>query len=107
MDFLIDLKKKIVLYFHNDPTTMLGSSNVADRIKLVKLCSRIVFNSNWSKKKFLTNFEFAASIFAKSQASASAIGVIPRYVIELIGFGGLLLLLLFLKVSSLLTQQIV
>ena len=34
---------------------MLGSSNVTDRIKLVKLCSRIVFNSNWSKKKFLTN----------------------------------------------------
>ena len=23
--FLADLKKKIVLYFHNDPTTMLGS----------------------------------------------------------------------------------
>ena len=55
VDFLIDLKKKIVLYFHNDPTTMLGSSSVSDRIKLVKLCSKIIFNSNWSKKKFLTN----------------------------------------------------
>ena len=55
VDFLIDLKKKIVLYFHNDPTTMLGSSSVSDRIKLVKQCSKIIFNSNWSKKKFLTN----------------------------------------------------
>ena len=55
VDFLIDLKKKIVLYFHNDPTTMLGSSSVSDRIKLVRLCSKIIFNSNWSKKKFLTN----------------------------------------------------
>ena len=55
VNFLIDLKKKIVLYFHNDPTTMLGSSNVSDRIKLVKQCSKIIFNSNWSKKKFLTN----------------------------------------------------
>ncbi len=54
VDSLVDLKKKIVLYFHNDPTTMLGSSSVTDRIKLVKFCSKIVFNSNWSKKKFLT-----------------------------------------------------
>ena len=55
VDFLTDLKKKIVLYFHNDPTTMLGSSSVSDRIKLVKHCSKIIFNSNWSKKKFLTD----------------------------------------------------
>ena len=34
---------------------MLGSSSVSDRIKLVRLCSKIIFNSNWSKKKFLTN----------------------------------------------------
>ncbi len=55
VDSLLDLKKKIVLYFHNDPTTMLGSSSINDRIKLVNICSKIVFNSNWSKKKFLTN----------------------------------------------------
>ena len=56
---LKDLNKKMVLYFHNDPTTMLGSSNSSDRLKLVKLCSKIVFNSNWSKKKFLTNLPFS------------------------------------------------
>ena len=54
MDSLINLNKKLVLYFHNDPTTMLGSSSVNDRINLVKRCSKIIFNSNWSKKKFLT-----------------------------------------------------
>ena len=56
VDFLTDLKKKIVLYFHNDPTTMLGSSSVSDRIKLVKHCSKIIFNSNWSKKKISNRF---------------------------------------------------
>ena len=54
VDSLLDLNKKLVLYFHNDPTTMLGSSTVKDRINLVKHCSKIIFNSNWSKKKFLT-----------------------------------------------------
>ncbi len=55
---LQELNKKMVLYFHNDPTTMLGSSNTSDRIKLTKLCSKIIFNSNWSKNKFLTNLPF-------------------------------------------------
>tara|TARA_B100001057_G_scaffold7226_1_gene6624 strand:- start:5868 stop:6449 length:582 start_codon:yes stop_codon:yes gene_type:complete len=55
---LQELNKKMVLYFHNDPTTMLGSSNTPDRIKLTKLCSKIIFNSNWSKNKFLTNLPF-------------------------------------------------
>ena len=53
--FLADLKKKIVLYFHNDPTTMLGSRSANERIKLVNHCSKIIFNSNWSKNKFLKN----------------------------------------------------
>ena len=52
---LKDINKKIVLYFHNDPTTMLGSSSSSDRIKLIQYCSKIIFNSNWSKKKFLSN----------------------------------------------------
>ena len=55
VDSLLNLKKKIVLYFHNDPTTMLGSTTISDRIKLINNCSKIIFNSNWSKKKFLTN----------------------------------------------------
>ena len=62
VDFLIDLKKKIVLYFHNDPTTMLGSSSVSDRIKLVKQCSKIIFNSNWSKKNFLQIYQLISII---------------------------------------------
>ena len=46
-------KKKYILYFHNDPLSMSGSISVKDRIFLLNNCYRIIFNSNWSKKRFL------------------------------------------------------
>ena len=46
-------KKNYVLYFHNDPLTMTGSKTVSDRKFLLSVCYKIVFNSNWSKKRFL------------------------------------------------------
>ena len=54
---LTELKSNIVLYFHNDPITMFGSKSVKERISLLKTCSKIIFNSMWSKKKFLTNLD--------------------------------------------------
>ena len=52
---LENLKKKIVLYFHNDPNSMLGSKTLNEKIKLVDLCNNIIFNSFWSKNQFLMN----------------------------------------------------
>ncbi len=51
--------KKIVLslYFHNDPLSMDGSKTVEERKKLLKNCYKIIFNSNWSKKRFLEGLE--------------------------------------------------
>jgi len=45
--------KTYVLYFHNDPLTMSGSKNISERIFLLKNCFKIIFNSNWSKRRFL------------------------------------------------------
>ncbi len=45
--------RNYILYFHNDPLSMNGSTSINDRIFLLKNCYRIVFNSNWSKKRFL------------------------------------------------------
>ena len=50
-------KAKIFLYFHNDPLSMTGSKSVIERINLLKSSDKIIFNSNWSKKRFLTNFD--------------------------------------------------
>ena len=48
-------KKTYILYFHNDPLTMIGSKTIFDRIFLMKHCFKIIFNSNWSKRRFLEN----------------------------------------------------
>ena len=45
--------KTYILYFHNDPLTMSGSKSIHERIFLLKNCFKIIFNSNWSKRRFL------------------------------------------------------
>ncbi len=55
LKFLVEnLSKRIyAIYFHNDPLTMTGSKSIEDRKYLLKYCYKIIFNSNWSKKRFL------------------------------------------------------
>ena len=36
---------------------MDGSKTINERKKLLKICYKIIFNSNWSKKRFLEGFE--------------------------------------------------
>ena len=53
-----DIKDKVfTLYFHNDPLSMDGSKTVEQRKKLLKICYKIIFNSSWSKKRFLQGLE--------------------------------------------------
>ncbi len=63
VNILTKLNTKIVLYFHNDPLTMIGSKNNRERIHLLNVCSRIIFNSEWSKRQFLKNL---SSFYHKS-----------------------------------------
>ena len=49
------INAKMVLYFHNDPLSMSGSKSVNNRKLLLQKCEKIVFNSQWSKKRFLNN----------------------------------------------------
>ena len=46
---------KIILFFHNNPLEMQGSTTVKDRLKLYNKSDMIIFNSEWTKKKFLKN----------------------------------------------------
>ena len=61
---LVGLKSKIVLYFHNDPRSMSGSKTVKERLYLINICSKIIFNSEWSKKQYLKDLN---SFFHKSE----------------------------------------
>ncbi len=53
-----EIKRKIfTLYFHNDPLSMDGSQTIEERKNLLKNCYKIIFNSSWSKKRFLEGLE--------------------------------------------------
>ncbi len=49
--------KKIILYFHNDPLSMNGSSSAKDRIFLLNNIDKILFNSKWSQERFFIGVE--------------------------------------------------
>ena len=49
--------QKIILYFLNDPLTMTGSKSILDRKKLLSNAAKIIFNSHWSRKRFLQGIE--------------------------------------------------
>ena len=74
-------KKNLVLYFHNDPLTMSGSKSITERKNLLKICYKIIFNSNWSKKRFLEGMQ---NKFVNSEKllvvfqSAKKINIIPK-----------------------------
>ena len=51
-DFFQKINSKIILYFHNDPTSMKGAKSVEERIFLIKNVDKIIFISKWVKKKF-------------------------------------------------------
>ena len=49
--------RNYTLFFHNDPLSMEGSKSVEERKYLLRICYRIIFNSNWSKKRFLEGLD--------------------------------------------------
>ena len=55
--YLEKYKKKIILYFHNDPLSMNGSKSVKDRLYLLNNIDKILFNSKWAQKRFFINIK--------------------------------------------------
>jgi len=76
-------KRNYTVFFHNDPLSMEGSKSIDDRKFLLKNCYRIIFNSYWSRNRFLEGLEnkFINSekllVFFQS-AKKSNIGVIKN-----------------------------
>ena len=46
-------KQPIILYYHNDATTMKGSKSISERKSILKKAAGVVFVSEYVKKKFL------------------------------------------------------
>jgi len=57
LKYIKKLNSKIVLYFHNDPLEMAGSEKVKDRLNLMEICEKIIFNSGWSKNRFIEGLD--------------------------------------------------
>ena len=49
---IYEINNNIVLYFHNNPLDMKSSKTVKERIDLYNKTKKIIFNSNWTLKKF-------------------------------------------------------
>ncbi len=46
-----------VLYFHNNPLELNGSKSVDERINILKNCKKVIFLSEWIKKKFFIDID--------------------------------------------------
>ena len=57
LKYIIKLNSKIVLYFHNDPLDMTGSQTIRERLELLEICKKIIFNSNWTKEQFINGLD--------------------------------------------------
>ncbi len=55
--FKLKKKRNIVFYFHNDPLTMNGSKSLKERRFILDFCKKIIFNSEWTKKRFFNGFD--------------------------------------------------
>ena len=77
--FLNNTKAKKVLYFHNDPLSMNGSKTINDRLELLMMCSFIVFNSEWSKSRFLHELDLIYSKSSKLNCSSLAISLLAFF----------------------------
>ena len=57
---------KLFLYFHNDPLSMSGSKSVKERVNLLANVDKIIFNSEWSRKRFFINLENTNQLLKKT-----------------------------------------
>ena len=57
LKYIRKLNTKIVLYFHNDPLNMAGSQTIGERLDLLEICKKIIFNSKWTKDQFIKGLD--------------------------------------------------
>ena len=52
------------------------------------------------EETYISNFSKPAQIFARTQASAKVIGLLPRYILEAVVFGGIILIILYMMTKT-------
>ena len=52
-----NINKKYILYFHNDPLSMKGSTSKNERLNLLNRADKIIFVSKWVQKRFFLSLD--------------------------------------------------
>jgi len=86
------LKKIGKISLLNNKLRFLAVNNTFSAIKEIKV--------KGVEREYLKNFSDPAKAFAQVQSSAAVISLLPRFLIEAIAFGGLLLIMLYLMSNS-------
>ena len=59
------IKTKMILYYHNDPLSMSGSTSIEERLYLLNKCEYIIVISEWIKKRFLIDLNIEKTLLDK------------------------------------------
>ena len=51
------IKSKFIMYYHNDPLSMSGSKTISERKEILNKIDKIIFISEWIKKRFFRGLE--------------------------------------------------
>ena len=57
---------KLFLFFHNDPLQMNGSKTTLERQNLIETIDKIIFNSEWCRKRFFINLNITKKLLEKT-----------------------------------------
>ena len=57
LNLINKIESKFVFYFHNDPLSMKGSKSTSERLFILKNVDKIIFVSEWVKKRFFSNLD--------------------------------------------------
>ena len=57
---------KIFLYFHNDPLSMNGSKTSSERVQLLNVADKLIFNSEWCRDRYFIDLENKKELLNKT-----------------------------------------
>jgi ABC-type multidrug transport system fused ATPase/permease subunit len=91
----------LIFYFTRGYLTLIGKKSLKNNQLRFKVVNEAFGAAKEVKvggleQAYIESFSSSAQTFAKTQASLQAIGQIPRFILEAIAFGGILLILLYI-----------
>ena len=95
----------IIFYFVRKYLNRMGGKRLLNNHLRFKLVSEAFgaakeVKAQGLEQNYIENFSNSSKIYAQTQASAYAIGLLPRFILEAIAFGGVLLIMLYFAVQT-------